>query len=91
MQREAMQHGMRRTLGLLKDALLDTSSYRLVEERVEHVVGDRDRVVRTDVLLQLLTAAPRVSKSMRMICDDAHLREGRVGQHERGVKQVLHT
>ena len=55
--------GMRRTLGLLKDTLLDTSSYRLVEERVEHVVGDRDRVVRTDVLLQLLTAAPRVSKS----------------------------
>ena len=60
MQGGVMQRGMRHTLGLLEDTLLNTSSYRLVEERVEHVVGDRDRVVGTDVLLQLLTAAPRL-------------------------------
>ena len=52
---------MRHTLGLLKDALLNTSSYRLVEERVEHVVRNRDRVVRTDVLLELLTATRQLA------------------------------
>ena len=44
------------TLGLLEDTLFDTGLQRLVEERVEHVVGDIDLVVCLDILLQGLTA-----------------------------------
>lgn len=45
----------RHTLGLLKDALVNTSLQGLVEQRVEHLVRDVDGVVRLDILLELLT------------------------------------
>jgi hypothetical protein len=46
----------RLTLGLLENTLLATGLQRLVEKRVEHVVGDIDLVVGLDILLQGLTA-----------------------------------
>lgn len=49
--------GMRHTLGLFKDTLVYTGSQSLVEERVEHVVGDSvDLVVGPDIFLELLSA-----------------------------------
>lgn len=47
---------MRHTLRLLKDTFVYTGPQGLVEERVEHVVGDSDLVVGSDILLELLTA-----------------------------------
>lgn len=44
------------TLGLLEDTLLNTSLQGLVEERVEHVLGDGDVVVLANILLELLSA-----------------------------------
>ena len=49
------------TLGLLEDALVDTSLQRLVEERIEHVVRDSDVVVGADILLEGLAAGECVS------------------------------
>ena len=49
------------TLGLDEDSLVDTGLEGTVEERVEHVVRNRDRVVRTDVLLELLTATRQLA------------------------------
>lgn len=45
-----------RTLGLLEDTLLYAGLQGLVEDGVEHVLGQGDVVVRLDVLLELLTA-----------------------------------
>ena len=44
------------TLGLLEDTLLNTSLEGLVEEGVEHVLGDGNAVVLANILLELLSA-----------------------------------
>ena len=44
------------TLGLLEDTLVDTILQGLVEEGVEHLLGDIDRVVGADILLEGLAA-----------------------------------
>lgn len=43
-----------RTLGLLKDTLVNTSFQCLVKQGVEHVVGGSDGVVGLDIFLQRL-------------------------------------
>lgn len=48
------QRGAKRTLGLLEDTLLNATLQSLVEDRVEHGVGDLNLVVAPDVLLQRL-------------------------------------
>jgi hypothetical protein len=53
---------MLHTLGLLKGTLVDTVLQRLVEERVEHLLGDIDCVVGADILLERLTAGECVSE-----------------------------
>jgi hypothetical protein len=50
------------TLGLLEDTLVDTVLQGLVEERVEHLIGDIDVVVGFHILLEGLAAGERVSE-----------------------------
>lgn len=50
-----------RTLGLHEDTLLHTGLQGLVEEGIEHVVADIDRVVGLDIFLEGLAAVECVN------------------------------
>lgn len=49
--------GLEHTLGLLENTLLNTAPQSLVEQRVEHGVGDAQVVVGLDILLERRAAA----------------------------------